>query len=171
MFERAFQKSHESALELELTSFINNLTEKVKESTIGVWRKNQVHVMATPTKVKETSKKELPNAETFAPISLPVVQAPEGTKLLNVKASLFIFSIQSNCFVPYIESVHAEIIQTSRYEYSICVIKEGSPVISQNIEPRMNMYIDYFHLSFIWVWYDLETKSPSISWCLKFEQH
>lgn len=169
MFERAHQKPHDSATDLEMTTFLNKL-KLTDSSPVPVQKKAQQ--FETPTKnVPRPAAPRTPQTPLVAtPIKMRTeIDLPVGTSVLLVQAGLYIFDSSMGSFVPYLPKVHAELRQTDKFEYSLVIFNENMPVICQPVEQRMNTFADQSHLSFIWVWYDEDTQLPAISWCIKFD--
>ncbi|KAI8897366.1 VID27 cytoplasmic protein-domain-containing protein [Globomyces pollinis-pini] len=185
MYERAFKKSAQDALELSIKSFTNQVQLEAKEASIGVWQpKSKTDKVAatnppssttlkTPVKPAENTLKTTPvkSSPQAHKIRLPEAEIPDGSVLFTIDSSLWMFETGVGSFVPSLPKVTTKIYQTGRYEFSLVVFNDDAPVLSQVIEQRMNPFFDVHSLSFIWVWCDPVTSMPSISWSLKFDEN
>lgn len=108
--------------------------------------------------------------------STPALKAvppvPVGNSMVQVPATLYLFDVRVNQFVPPMQDarVSVDIVRTDTYAFSLLVTQaNGTPFISQPVEPRMAPTFNQEHGSFVWVWFEEETNRPMYSWSLVFQ--
>ncbi|KAK6097628.1 Vacuolar import and degradation protein 27 [Batrachochytrium dendrobatidis] len=100
---------------------------------------------------------------------IPAVEIPVGKTLAVVRTDLYLYSVSDLQFELASSNVTASIVETGAYEFQLVVTVNNQPYIVQAINASMNPIFNNEHLSFVWVWLDLTTGTPLISWSLKFE--
>lgn len=186
LFEVSTRKECALAKDDELLAFLSEATE----AKVGVWKgrskaekfytpKKPIDDAASPFRSPSSGQPKLqssgPPAQkaslTFSPLTNHASgKLPEGTSLVKVLADLYYFDKVQAGFVPHLnEAVFAEIRQTGAFLYHLIVTKQdGSGLILQKLEQRMNPFCDFSSHSFTWVWFDPETDLPFVSWSLHF---
>ena len=183
LFEVCVRKECAVAADDELLSFLEMAQKDASDAKIGTWKgkRHDEKLFSTPSKKPIENASPFLNSEkkpenqlsrlTFSPLTKHASgKLPVGSTLVKVLADLYYFDKIQAGFVRYQdENVFAEIRQTGDYLYHLIITtKDGSGLLLQKLEQRMNPFCDFSSHSFTWVWFDPDTDLPFVSWSLHF---
>ena len=184
LFEVCVRKECALAADEELLSFLAMIQKDAADAKIGSWKgpRNEEKLFTTPLKkpIEDSSSPFLnspkrneveQNRLTFSPLTKHASgELPTGSTLVKVLADLYYFDKIEAGFVRYLDqNVFAEIRQTGEYLYHLILTQQdGSGLLLQKLEQRMNPFCDFSTHSFTWVWFDPDTDLPFVSWSLHF---
>lgn len=194
LFETCNRKDPADAKDDEIVSFSKQAQKEAKDVKIGVWKERKQSVFSTPAKKGVGSNMGSPIEDHSSPFKTPTATEqdsiplssstitfspltkhasgplPAGSTLVKVQADLYYFDKIQAGFVRHLDqAVFAEIRQTGEFLYHLIVSRlDGSGILLQPLQQRMNPFCDYSSHSFTWVWINPETDAPFVSWSLHF---
>ncbi|KAL2916295.1 Vacuolar import and degradation protein 27 [Polyrhizophydium stewartii] len=199
MFEQSRMQAKSDVPEAEFTAYVDRVQRLAAESNIGSWRPNAVPQTPAKKTLLAQAHLQTPAADSPKPMSIastpggpaaalaaeadetdaagphaglppmPAVVAPEGERLADAGAELYIYDMQSAQFVQVAPAVQAALVRTGPFDFVLTVVVGGVPYIVQPVASDMSPVFSVEHLSFVWVWISPETGLPTYSWSIKFD--
>lgn len=184
-YERKYKEDAGSVSDEALTAFASKLaasTPAVASGTASPVAKNAGMVGVAPgTPSKSATAPAAATPKTPANTGItppseslatpPVRHAPVGSTVVRSTGDLYQFDPRVNQFHLRVRGVTIELQKVEQYKFwlNITTTVDGTGLISQPIEQRMNPVFSPEHLSFVWCYFDEENKVWS--WSIKFNDN
>lgn len=195
MFERVHSMAHGNTKDAELEQFIVEMKNNGAKSQVGVLNKkavskrvaelakNQMDISAPSTPGNAMSIDSVHSTPRGMPMSISntpnrviaptITETPGQYNVFTASnpAQLYQFDINSGNFVPTYSNVIAEIKFTPPFVFHLIIraSDKTSKLLALPLAQEMNPVFHKDSNSFVWVTYDVNTRTPLYSELLKFE--
>ncbi|KAG0348608.1 hypothetical protein BG004_004736 [Podila humilis] len=176
MYERKHQRSHVNAEDEAVDEFQLKANRSKPESNVKPLKApSKSRVSASDARVKkekQSVQQQESDDEEYDPkgIDKPALRTSpsESEVAMEAEGELNLFDARTNLFMHQADDVICRFVRTRKYTYWLTVTTQGGEKqLVQPLEARMNAVFDKQHKSFIWNYFD--DQSRVFSWLIRFK--